>query len=198
MIRLKRTISLFAFAIFLFLSFAAKPVFAIKPGELVEDFSLITADGQDFRLADYKEQIVCLIFWSADSPITKAYENRMIHLFSDFTLKGVQFFGIASNVNETKEQIQRVAADRKIPFPILFDEGAKIADYFEARETPEVFIVDTEGRLAYRGGIDNESWANHRPTKYYVRDILDGLVSGNGPSIRETKVYGTKIKRATT
>lgn len=193
--RPKRTILVSIVVSFLFLVFTSNFLFAVKPGDLVEDFSLITANGQEYRLSNYKEQIVCLIFWSSESPLVKAYENRMIRLFSDFALKGVQFFGVASNVNETKDEIQRVAADRKIPFPILFDEGAKIADYFGAEETPEVFILDREGRLVYHGGIDNESWANHRPTKHYVHDILDALVSGAVPSIRETKVYGNKIKR---
>lgn len=193
--RTKRTIFISCAATFLFLALTAHPIFALKPGDLVEDFSLVSVNGQEFRLSNYDQQIVCLIFWSAGSPLTKAYENRILRLFSDFALKGVQFFGIDSNVNESIEQIQRAAADREMPFPILFDEGSKIADYFEAKETPEVFILNHEARLVYRGGIDDESWANHRPMKHYVHDVLDALISGASPSIQETKVYGNKIKR---
>ncbi len=182
-------------AIFLLIFFITAPLFALKPGTAVEDFALLSTDGTEYHLSNYSGEIVCLIFWSANSPLIKSYEYRLIGLFSDFALKGIQFFGIASNVDETPDQIRRAQADRKIPFPILLDPESKIADYLAATRTPEIFIIDRDGRLAYRGGIDNESWANHQPTKHYVRDVLDQLISGNGASLHETKAYGTKIKR---
>ncbi len=183
------------FLTFILAFFITTPLFALKPGMMAGDFALQSTDGTEYRLSNYKGEVVCIIFWSATSPLVKAYEYRMIGLFSDFALKGVRFFGIASNIDETPEQTARAQADRKVPFPILLDPESKIADYFAATKTPEVFIIDREGRLVYRGGIDNESWANHRPMKHYVRDVLDQLTSGNGTSLHETKAYGTKIKR---
>ena len=49
---------------------------------------------------------------------------------------------------------ERVQADGGWPAPYLHDESQEVARSFGAQTTPDVFLVDGEGRLRYRGAPD--------------------------------------------
>ena len=67
------------------------------------------------------------------------------------------FIGINSNKQETIAEILAYNKKHSFKFPILKDLENEIADYFGARRTPEVFLLDAERVLRYAGAIDDSS-----------------------------------------
>jgi peroxiredoxin len=107
----------------------------------------------------------------------------------------VRFVGINSNVIEPVEEVAAHAKQNGFPFPVLKDEGNKIADHFDAQFTPEIFVLDAKGVLRYHGRID-DSQNPANITSHDLRDALDALLAGKNPPRAETKAFGCTIKRA--
>ena len=49
---------------------------------------------------------------------------------------------------------ERVAADGGWPMPYLYDESQEVARAYDAKTTPDCFLIDAEGRIVYRGAPD--------------------------------------------
>ena len=105
-------------------------------------------------------------------------------------------FAIASNSDETKQEITRVVKTRDIPFPVLLDPGGKIADYFGVERTPETFLLDGSGKLVYQGAIDNETWAHHEGDIGYLKKALDETLEGRAVTKKFVKSSGRKLIRS--
>ena len=101
----------------------------------------------------------------------------MISLSRDYAAKGVQFFLVDSNVEDTAKAFKSYAADRKFPFPAIKDTGTKLADQLLAKTTPEAIVLDSKGEIRYLGRIDD----NQDLTKVARRDVraaLDAVLAG--------------------
>ena len=169
----------------------------VKVGEAVPDFQLKDTSGQEHRLSGYQGKIVMLHFWSATCPFVIRYDERLKQIANDYSNHGVVVLGIDSNSNETLDQVKKVAAIRKINYPILIDPGNQVADQFGAITTPHVFILDKEGKLVYEGAVDDQGWSEENPvTKQYAREALDAMLAGSAVPTPETKSVGCTVKRA--
>jgi hypothetical protein len=80
---------------------------------------------------------------------------------------------------------------------ILLDEDGTLGRLYEARTTPDMYVIDGRGVLAYKGAIDDQptpapaSLANAKP---YVRNALAALKAGKPVTPAETKSYGCSVK----
>ena len=121
--------------------------------------------------------------WNGLLPLSKSYDK-----------KNVQFIGVNSNKQETIAEILAYNKKHSFKFPILKDPENKIADYFGARRTPEVFLLDAERVLRYAGAIDD---SRKEPTKHYLQDALDLVIAGKEipKASKRTRAIGCTIKR---
>lgn len=163
---------------------------------VVQDFTLKDAGGTShalYKLSEEKPATVVL-FLATQCPIATDYVERIVALVETYGEKGVQFVGINSNKQEKVEEITEYSEKHGFEFPVLKDPENKIADYFGARRTPEVFLLDPEHVLRYVGAIDNSP---KEPTKHYLRDALDLVITGTDipKSSKKTRAIGCTIKR---
>ena len=87
------------------------------------------------------------------------------------------------------------ATERKISHPILLDEDGKVGRLYGAVTTPQMFIVDVDGNVAYAGALDNAPFGKTKgDTKNYVAAALVEMAAGNAVSTSETKSYGCSVK----
>jgi peroxiredoxin len=165
----------------------------VQVGQPAPDFSLPDLEGISNRLSDLRGTIVVLNFWSATCPWAQVADEAIaaIEVLRD---ERIVLWPIASNVDETPEQIRDVAKERGLPF-VLLDAGHAVADLYEAVTTPHVFVVDAEGILRYRGSVDDTSFRQRSPTKNYLADVLSALLEGREPAPTETPGYGCAIVR---
>jgi len=165
------------------------------------DFSLKGTDGKVHSLADVKgEKGTAVIFTCNECPYSKGYEARLIGLASEYQPKGIGF--VAINSNDPKivpgdgfEFMVRRAQDKNFPYPYIFDETQEIAKSYGAKVTPHVFLLDSAGKLVYRGRVDDSL----EQDKVRSRDFaaaLDALAAGQPVKIAETKAFGCGVKYA--
>lgn len=164
-------------------------------GEMAFDFELLAIDGVTRRLADYAGSIVVLDFWSAECPWSEHYDGWLSQQAGVWARQGIHLLAIASNVNETAGLIRETVGARGITFPVLLDQDCAVADLFGALTTPHIFVIDSAGRLAYRGAIDDRSFRQRVATVNYLEQALAALQQGVQPDPAESDSYGCTIVR---
>jgi peroxiredoxin len=172
---------------------------AIPPGVAIgqplPDFSLPDVNGRQHTLASLKgDRGTILIFIATQCPISNGYNERMEKIATDYRSRGVNVIGINSNNTEPVETVKQHAALHGFTFTILKDEGNKVADLLGAERTPEVFFVDSSGRLVYHGRIDNQ----RNPTLVTandLRDAIEAILAGKPVTKTEAPAFGCSIKR---
>src|SRR5207253_1779555 len=121
----------------------------------IANFRLRDTTGRAVALSDFKEKkAIAVVFLGTQCPLNNQYLSRLAELHKEFAGKGVQFLAINSNVQDTPQHIAEHAQKHEIPFPVLRDEANKVADLFDARRTPEAFVLDAKHVIRYRGRID--------------------------------------------
>jgi peroxiredoxin len=167
----------------------------IAIGEAVPNFKLSDTEGKEHTLEQYRGKIVVLDFCSQKCPVSRGADPQISALAKAMEDKEVVFLGIDSHSNTPPEEIRKYATDNGISFPILKDVRNEYADTMGALVTPEIFVVDKEGKLAYHGKFDNRKDPTGAPTVHYVKDAVEALIAGQEIKVTEVKAVGCGIKR---
>jgi peroxiredoxin len=196
----KRLSVLAAAAVFFAASLAAPAAraAALKIGAPAPDFTLPAAsDGKAVALKDLlaKSKAVAVVFVATKCPVSNAYNTRMAALGKEYAAKGIPLVGINSNKTEPAAEVKKHAAKHGFTFPVLKDDGNKIADAYGATKTPEVFVLDPKGSLLYHGRIDENQDDPQGVKSPDLRNALDAVLSGRPVPAAETKAFGCTIKR---
>ena len=75
------------------------------------------------------------------------------------------------------------------------DPENKVADLYDARHTPEIFVVDPQGKLRYHGRIDENYEDPAKVASPDLKNALDAMLVGKAIARAETKAFGCSIKR---
>lgn len=168
----------------------------VKIDEQVKDWSLKDTDNKQYSLKKLSEEkkVVLLIYLATQCPVVDDYVDRINTVYKDYKDKDVQIVGIHSNKHETIEEIREYSEKHKFEFPILKDPENILANYFNARRTPEVFLIDSKKTLRYRGAIDD---SRQEPKNQHLRSALNLVLEGKTipEKQKKTRAIGCLIKR---
>lgn len=172
------------------------------------DVTLTDLDGKQVKAGDLRNKITVVNFFSIDCPIQGKWNSRLASIQKEFEAQDVIFLHIDSNKSEidatekpktlTKdENLQRIRDFLKtnnLPFRVLVDNGNKVADMFDAKTTPHVFVFGKDGKLVYKGLVDDNT-DESKVTNHHLKDVLGALVKGDAVEPATTKEQGCTIKR---
>jgi len=173
-------------------------------GSAAPEFSLPDATGKTHSLSDYKGKYVVLEWFNPECPFVKKHYGggNMQKLQEEFTGKGVVWLTIDSNApgsegNITPEQAQKIMQSWKTKQTgLLLDPESKVAKLYGAKNTPNMVIINPDGKIVYEGAIDSKPTPNPNDipnSTNYVKAALDELLSGKPISNAQTKPYGCHI-----
>src|SRR6476620_5963835 len=142
---------------------ASPPVGSIAP-----DFSLPDTTGKTHALSQYKGKYVVLEWFNPECPFVKKHygSGNMQKLQDEYTSKGVVWLTIDSNApgtegNLTPEEAEKVTTEWKThQTALLLDPEGKAGRVYGAKNTPNMVIVNPEGKIAYEGAIDSKATPN--------------------------------------
>jgi peroxiredoxin len=161
-------------------------------GGVAADFEVSTVDGQRFSLSKSEKDhaAVVVLFVSTLCPYSNYYDDLLRDMAARYGSRGVVFVGINSSRVETLDEIREHARRHGHTFPIVRDGDGKLAELFDARRTPEVFLLDGGGKLRYRGRIASKISSPD------LQNALDQLLAGRDVKPAETKAFGCAIPRS--
>ncbi len=129
-------------------------------GSPAPDFSLPAVDGKVWTLAAIRGKNGLLVMFICNHcPYVKAARERIIRDAGELKEYGVNSIAIMSNdpidyPEDSFDNMRRVAALFKFPFPYVFDESQAVAKSYGAVCTPDFFGYNADLKLQYRGRLD--------------------------------------------
>jgi peroxiredoxin len=158
------------------------------------------ADGKPISIADVKGKAGTLVVFTCNHcPFARGWEQRIVALGNEYAKKGIGVILINANDPSAHEVdglagTQARAKEAGMQFPYVIDETSGVARAFGAEKTPEAFLFDKQGKLAYHGAVDDNMREPEKVTKHYLKDALDAVVAGKVPAVPESKGIGCSIK----
>jgi hypothetical protein len=143
---------------------------------------------------------VLVAFICNHCPYVVHLRKELVRAAHDALDRGLAVVAINSNDAESYPQdgpgpMARLAKDEKWRFPFLFDASQDVARAFGAECTPDLYLFDAEGKLAYRGQFDDSRPSNGKPvTGSDLRAAIDAVVAGRKPAAAQKPSIGCNIK----
>jgi len=168
-------------------------------------FTLVDSDGVQRNLADFRGKTVVIEWTNEGCPyVQKHYSaGAMQALQREATADGVVWLTIISSAPGTQGFVEGEAA-RAFKAKhggawthLLLDPTGQVGKLYDAKTTPDMRIIDPEGRVVFVGGIDD------RPTNKvedlegannFVRAALTDLEAGRPVATPFAQPYGCSIK----
>lgn len=184
---------------------AAVAYAAVTPGATAPEFTLTAIDGRPVTLTQFRGKYVVLEWFNSECPFVQKHytSGNMQKLQSKYTSNGIVWLAINSttpehsNYRDAKRSAQIVSQWKANPTALLLDPEGSVGQAYDARTTPHMYIIDPQGKLVYRGGIDDKPSFSTRDipdAKNYVAAALDELLSGKTVSENDTRPYGCSVK----
>jgi len=170
-------------------------------GQALANFSLKDFRGKTHTLDDYKSsQLVVLAILGTECPLAKQYAVKLQKLADSYADRSVTFLGLDANRQDSLAEIASFARTNSLSLPILKDLNQEVVDNLQAKRTPEVFLLDSQRVIRYRGRVDDQFAVGGRtrssPTREDLKAAIDELLAGNSVSVPETSAVGCLIGRS--
>jgi len=122
------------------------------------ELTILDTEGVPHSLQpNHDRAALVVVFLGTECPIANGCIPELNRQFAGLVKADshVAFFGVISDRSVTRAAAARHATQFKIKFPVLFDASGELAEALKPTHTPEAFVIDRDGRLAYRGRIDD-------------------------------------------
>ncbi len=177
-----------------------------KVGQPAPLFSLTAHDGKTVDLAEIvmpdkadKGKIVVLEWFNPDCPFVVRHhekKNTMSQLQAKYGDKGVVWLAINSSHYADTDYNKKWAKKWKLTYPVLNDQNGAVGRIYQAKTTPHMYIIHSDGTLVYNGAIDNDPRGKKSDDDRvnYVDKALSQLLEDQTVSVQQTKPYGCSVK----
>jgi hypothetical protein len=127
----------------------------------------------------------------------------MQDLQKEWTAKGVVWFTVISSALGTQGYVTPAQENDYLtkmhaaPTAALLDPEGKVERLYNAKTTPDMFIIDPQGKLIYSGAIDNRptpDTSDIQGADNYVSDALGEAMAGKPVANPYTRAYGCSVK----
>lgn len=133
-------------------------------------------------------------------PFVKHVQDELARIGRDYEGRGVGIFAVSANdvtshPEDSPTKLAYQARELNFNFPYLFDESQEVARAYDAQCTPDFFLFDGQGRLVYRGQLDDSRPGSDVPvTGSDLRAALDALIAGRPIPHDQRASIGCNIK----
>lgn len=179
------------------------PLWAVAQKSIAE-FSLKNVkNNQTVDLSSMKDRkAVVVVFTSNYCPYAKLYEDRLISLHSSYEGQNVGFVLINPNhpdssPEDAEAMMAKRAKEKSYPFAYLSDKDQSVAKLFDARKTPEAFVLRPHSagfHIVYQGAIDDNPQSASEVRNSHLKDALDLTLAGGKPAENYQRPTGCMIR----
>ena len=170
-------------------------------GKEINDFSLRNIDNEMVSLSNYKNaKGFMVVFTCNHCPFAKLYTNRLNKLHAKYLALDVPLLAINSMdtlvyEDESFERMQEKAQKEQFLFPYLSDALQITGKQFNAKHTPQAFVVWKEKQkwvVKYSGAMDSNG-EHPELAKPFLANAVDDLLNNKAVATPETESFGCAI-----
>ncbi len=174
--------------------------YTLQQGEKAPDFKLPATDGKTYRLNDFDDAPLLVIFFTCNHcPYVIGSDESTRKTVGKYMDEGVKFVAINSNSKNTYPEdsfpnmVKRME-QYKFPWIYLYDEDQEVAFAYGALKTPHFYVFDKVRKLIYTGrALDNPRQAEES-TVFDLENALNEHLEGKPVSVPLTNPIGCNIK----
>jgi len=171
-------------------------------GARLPAFALPDLDGRTVSSADFAGTALLVAFLSHHCPYVTHIRAGFAAFAAEYRDRGLAIVGICSNdavafPEDGPVGMREESMRAGYTFPYLFDGSQEVAKAFRAACTPDLFLFDAAGTLAYRGQFDDSRPRTVKPVPVTGKDLraaADAVISGQGVSPIQKSSIGCNIK----
>ena len=148
---------------------------------------------QAVSLKDYHtSKGIVIIFISTKCPYGKYYESRIQKMVQEYGNKGMSFLMVNANSAESIDKMKDQA--KYLNSPYLLDVSKELTNFLGAKKSPETFLLKGNGKVYYKGAIDDNPQVASDVRVNYLREAIDGLLEGKPSASSNNRPIGCIIK----
>lgn len=185
----------------------AGTAWAVRVGEAAPDFAGTDTNGRVHHLSEYRGKFVVLEWQNRGCPyVRKHYESgNMQRLQKKWTARGVIWLTIISSApgkqgymtaEEANDYFRQMKAAQTA---VLLDPKGTIGHLYDAKTTPDMYVINPKGTLVYEGAIDNRPTPNPASLNgatNYLDLALSEAMAGKPVTTPTSRPYGCSVKYA--
>ncbi len=157
--------------------------------------------GETVSLTDFSDrQALLLMFICQHCPFVKHVQNELARIGQDYDQQPLGIVAISANdvanyPQDAPEKLKQMAQELNFNFPVCYDESQEVSKAYTAACTPDFFLFDAAGKLAYRGQLDDSRPSTDIPvTGKDLRQAIDALLQGKTVDFEQKPSIGCNIK----
>jgi peroxiredoxin len=201
---IKSLLTMMAAGVALVASLHAAP----EVGQTAPDFTLTDINGQTHTLSSFRGKVVVLEWVNQECPFVVKHYDKSGNMPATQKLareQGVIWLSINSGHPGAQGDFDKAKVEGWMqktgaaPTAYFRDQTGKVGKLYDARTTPHMFVINTDGVLVYAGGIDDVRSANPNDiakATNYVKAALADLQSGREVQTKRSQPYGCSVKYA--
>jgi hypothetical protein len=144
------------------------------------------------------EKGMVFVFLQTECPISNKLVPELNRLAGVSKEKGVGFYGVISDESVTREAAVKHSKEYAIEFPVLFDGSGELARAMLPKVTPEAFLVSGEGKVLYRGRVNDRFVAVGKERAvvkgHDLKDAIVAVAEGKAVTVKETVAVGCEFE----
>lgn len=127
---------------------------------LAPNFTLDDGKGNEYSISDYKNKLLLVNFFTTWCTYCVAEMPDFQKIYDKYRLDDVAILGV--NVQKDpkempKEDVLNWIADKKITFPIVFDDEGEAIKHYYLNGYPTTYVIDKEGYIVgYVNALDEK------------------------------------------
>ena len=173
-------------------------------GQMAPAFDAIDSSGKHRTLDEFKGKIVVLEWTSPACPFVRAqYAGGSMQGLQKWAVdKGAVWLSVLSTNPARSDYLdpahaQTMSQNRKaVPTALLLDPTGQMGRAYDARNTPQMFVIAANGVIAYSGAIDSQATTDETVVPHsrnLVRAALDDLMANRKVATPHTAPYGCLV-----
>ena len=171
-------------------------------GTVAPEFELPdVVSGENISLATFADRkALLLMFICQHCPFVRHVQQELAQIGQDYSQQPLGIVAISANdvanyPDDSPAKLKQMAGTLNFNFPLCYDETQEVSKAYTAACTPDFFLFDAEGKLAYRGQLDDSRPGNDIPvTGKDLRRAIDAVLQGKAIDFEQKPSIGCNIK----
>lgn len=139
------------------------------PPPAAPDFALKATDGHNYRLSEYRGEVVALVFWASWCGACRRELERLGELRGIYGDAGLR--ALAVSVDDDAQAAVAIARSAGTGFPVLHDSAKTVSKAYALESLPTTVLIDRAGRI--RSVHGERDVAGERRLLGELRTLLD-------------------------